>query len=117
MSEPRVDAAHQGDIDYIAVERSPQFQALKKAQRSFVFPLAVAFLLWYFAYVLLSSFATDFMAQRVWGDVTLGLLLGLGQFVSTFVITMAYVSYANRRLDPRSAALRAELEKSAGGAA
>ena len=42
------------------------------------------------------------MAQRVWGDITVGLLLGLGQFVTTFAITMAYVSFANRKLDPKS---------------
>ena len=42
--------------------------------------------------------------------VTIGLLLGLAQFVTTFAITMIYVSYANRRLDPLSAELRATLE-------
>jgi uncharacterized membrane protein (DUF485 family) len=115
MSDPRVDTARSDGIDYIAVEQSPPFQELKRRQRSFVFPLAIVFLIWYFVYVLLSSFATEFMSQRVWGDVTVGLLLGLGQFVSTFVITMAYVSYANRRLDPRAAALRAELEDASGG--
>ena len=115
MSDPRVDTAPSDGIDYIAVEQSPPFQELKRRQRSFVFPLAIVFLIWYFVYVLLSSFATEFMSQRVWGDVTVGLLLGLGQFVSTFVITMAYVSYANRRLDPRAAAIRAELEDAAEG--
>lgn len=99
-----------GGIDYVAVENSPPFQELKRRHRSFVWPLTVAFLLWYFAYVLLSSFATEFMATKVFGDVTIGLLLGLGQFVTTFAITMGYVAYANRRLDPISAEIRADLE-------
>ncbi|SDG96846.1 DUF485 domain-containing protein [Microbacterium pygmaeum] len=111
MSDPRTDTAPPGGIDYIAVEESAPFQTLKRTQRSFVFPLSIAFLVWYFAYVLLSSFAPEFMAQRVWGDITIGLLLGLGQFVTTFVITMTYVSFANRKLDPQSAQIRAELEK------
>jgi uncharacterized membrane protein (DUF485 family) len=110
MSDPRTADAPKGAIDYIEVERSPQFQDLKRRHRGFVFPFAVAFLLWYFAYVLLSSFATEFMAQRVWGDITVGLLLGLGQFVTTFAITMIYVSFANRVLDPRAERIRAELE-------
>jgi uncharacterized membrane protein (DUF485 family) len=109
MSDPRVDPTPGTGVDYIAVEQSPAFRDLKRRHRSFVFPFAVAFLLWYFAYVLLSSFATEFMSQRVWGDITVGLLLGLGQFVTTFAITMAYVSFANRVLDPRAEALRAEL--------
>jgi uncharacterized membrane protein (DUF485 family) len=100
-----------GGIDYVAVEESAPFQELKRTQRSFVFPLAIAFLLWYFVYVLLSSFATEFMSQRVWGDITVGLLFGLGQFVTTFAITMAYVAFANRKLDPRAEAIRTELEQ------
>ncbi|MFJ6652913.1 DUF485 domain-containing protein [Microbacterium sp. NPDC091313] len=115
MSDPRTDAAP-GGIDYIEVEESSPFRELKRRQRSFVFPLAVAFLLWYFVYVLLSSFAPAFMGQRVWGDITVGLLFGLGQFVTTFVITMAYVSYANRRMDPLAEELRDELETRDGGA-
>lgn len=103
-------------IDYIAVEESPRFLTLKRTQRSFIFPLAAFFLIWYFAYVLLAAFATDFMAQRVWGDITIGLLLGLGQFVTTFAITMAYVSFANRKLDPLSTEIREDLEKAQGHA-
>ena len=56
------------------------------------------------------------MAIRVWGDVTVGLLLGLGQFVTTFVITMVYVSFANRKLDPIAADIRSDLEKQEAGA-
>ena len=68
------------------------------------------FLLWYFAYVLLGAFAHDFMAIKVWGNVNVGLLIGLGQFVTTFVITFIYVRFANRELDPRAEAIRSELE-------
>ncbi|WP_100811606.1 DUF485 domain-containing protein [Microbacterium sp. BR1] len=111
MSDPKTETVPPGGIDYIAVEESAPFQELKRTQRSFVFPLAVAFLVWYFVYVLLSSFATDFMGTRVWGDVTVGLIFGLGQFVTTFAITMTYVAFANRKLDPKAAAIRDALEK------
>ncbi|MFT4259222.1 DUF485 domain-containing protein [Microbacterium sp.] len=98
-------------IDYIAVEESERFRTLKRTQRSFIFPLAAFFLIWYFIYVVFAAFAHDFMAQRVWGDITIGLLFGLGQFVTTFVITMWYVSFANRKLDPIATEIREELEK------
>ena len=110
MTDSSTETVPPGGVDYIAEERAPQFLELKRKHRSFVFPLSVAFLVWYFAFVLLSSFAPDFMAQKVWGLVTLGLLLGLGQFVTTFAITMWYVSYANRHLDPLSARIRDDLE-------
>ena len=96
-------------IDYPAEEASAAFQTLKKRHRAFVFPLAIAFFVWYFTYVLLAAYAHDFMSQPVWGDINVGLLFGLAQFVSTFAITMAYVSYANRRLDPIAEQIRADL--------
>jgi len=96
--------------DYQEVAESPDFRELQSRHRRFVFPLAVLFLVWYFVYVLLAAYAHDFMATPVFGSVNVGLLLGLGQFVTTFVITMAYVRYANRRLDPLAEKLRAELE-------
>jgi uncharacterized membrane protein (DUF485 family) len=100
--------------DYLSVQASPEFQELRKRLRRFVFPMSALFLIWYFAYVLLGAFAHDFMATKVWGDINVGLLIGLGQFVSTFVITGIYARYANRELDPRAEAIRATLE---GGAA
>ena len=96
--------------DYLAVQASPEFQDLRNRLRRFVFPMSALFLVWYFAYVLLSVFATDFMATKVWGNINVGLLIGLGQFVSTFVITGIYVRFANSELDPRAETIRHELE-------
>ena len=72
--------------------------------------MAVAFLVWYFAYVLLADYAHEFMSTPVIGNVNVGLLLGLGQFVTTFAITTWYVSWANRKLDPLAEEIRADLD-------
>ena len=74
------------------IQDSPEFQELRSRLRRFVFPMSAVFLLWYFAYVMLGAFAHDFMAIKVWGDINVGLLIGLGQFVSTFIITAIYVA-------------------------
>jgi uncharacterized membrane protein (DUF485 family) len=95
--------------DYQEVAESEDFRGLQRRHRRFVFPLAIVFLVWYFVYVLLAAYAHDFMATPVFGSVNVGLLLGLGQFVTTFAITMAYVAYANRKLDPTAEQIRAEL--------
>lgn len=102
------DAA--ASVDFVKVQSTEQFQELRKRHRSFVFPMAVAFLLWYFAYVLLADYAVDFMSTKVWGNINVGLILGLLQFISTFAITSWYVSYSNRRLDPIAADIRNEIE-------
>jgi uncharacterized membrane protein (DUF485 family) len=99
---------------YVTMQASPEFQDLRSRLRRFAFPMSALFLIWYFAYVLLGAFAHDFMAIKVWGNINVGLVIGLGQFVSTFVITGIYVRFATRELDPRAEAIRAELE---GGAA
>ncbi|GAB2458825.1 DUF485 domain-containing protein [Xylanimonas ulmi] len=96
---------------YQQVERSAEFQDLRSRFRRFVFPMTALFLVWYFAYVLLASYAHDLMSTRIAGSaITVGLLLGLGQFVTTFVITMLYARWANNTLDPRAEALRAHVE-------
>ena len=61
-------------------------------------------------HVLLAAFAPRFMAIRVVGNVNVGLIFGLLQFVSTFVITTLYVQFANRHLDPVSSRLREQVE-------
>ena len=98
-------------IDYVAYEKTPQFIKLKKQRRGVVLPLAAFFFIWYFAFVLVAAYLPEVMAIPVFGKFNLGLVLGLGQFVTTFAITMWYVSYSNRRLDPLGAELRAELEE------
>ena len=97
-------------VDFEQVQSTERFQELRKRHRSFVFPMAVAFLLWYFAYVLLADYAVGFMSTKVWGNINVGLILGLLQFITTFSITGWYVSYSNRRLDPIAAEIRNEIE-------
>ena len=101
-------------IDFVAVENSEKFRHLKRQHRSFVFPMAIVFLVWYFAYVLLAGYAAEFMSTPVWGNINIGLLLGLGQFVSTFAITAWYVWYANHKIDPHANEIRHDLESNQG---
>lgn len=104
-----------GKVDYEAFEQGHDFQQLKYRFRRFVFPWSVAFMLWFFAYVLMSTYAKDFMSQPVFGLINVGLIFGLLQFVTTFGITMLYVRFANKVLDPMTVNLREQLEAEAGG--
>lgn len=90
---------------YREVADSPEFAALRRTFRRFVFPMSALFLAWYLLYVLLSIHATDFMGTKVVGNIHLGLVIGLLQFVSTFVITTVYARWADRRFDPAAAEL------------
>jgi uncharacterized membrane protein (DUF485 family) len=93
--------------DYRAIQASPEFVSLRRRFRGFVFPMSFAFFAWYMTYVLLAAYAHDFMSRKVFGQVNVAILLGLGQFASTALVTWLYLRYARRRLDPQVAALRA----------
>lgn len=97
-------------VDYEAFRSRSEFQALRRRFRRFVFPIAIMFMLWFLGFVIVAAFAHEAMAVPLLG-MNVGLWLGLAQFVTTFAITMGYVRFANRRLDPLTAALRAELEE------
>ncbi|WP_286928292.1 MULTISPECIES: DUF485 domain-containing protein [Aeromicrobium] len=114
MSNPTESDSAPGPTDresaYIAVLASPEFQELKRKHRNWVIPATAAALVFYFIYVFASTYAVDFMSQKVFGNINVGLIFGLLQFVATFAVTMAYVRYADRELDPRSSKIRAEME-------
>ncbi|MDJ0317781.1 MULTISPECIES: DUF485 domain-containing protein [Arthrobacter] len=103
-------ASTEGPVDFVGEQSSQEFQKLRKTHRNFVFPVAIGFLVWYFAYVLLAAYAHDFMSIKVWENINVGLVLGSLQFVTTFGITTWYVTYANRKLDPQAAVIRTRLE-------
>ena len=51
------------------------------------------------------------MSTRVFGNVNIGLIFGLLQFVTTFGITIIYVRWANQKFDPSADAIRERMEE------
>ena len=96
--------------DWEEIQSSPEFQVLRHRLRTFVFPMTGLFLAWYLLYVLLASYAPAFMAIKLFGNINVGLVFGLLQFVSTFAITFLYVRFADRKLDPLATQLRNDIE-------
>lgn len=97
---------------YEQIQVTDEFLELRRRLRRFVFPMSALFLAWYLLYVLLATFASGFMATRLPADsnFTVGLYVGLLQFVTTFAITTLYVRWANNHLDPAAERLRIEIE-------
>lgn len=101
---------HQGSIDYGDVENDPQFFATRRRQRAFVCCATTVFVLWFATYVLMSTFAREFMATPIVGNINIGILMGFGQFASTFAITGLYIWFTNRSITPAVEALRQRWE-------
>ncbi len=110
MSSTETERGDNVASSYVEVQQSAEFVDLRRRFRRFVFPMTALFLAWYFLYVLLAAFAPSFMAIKLFGNINVGLVLGLGQFVSTFVITILYVRWADREFDPTAERLRGQIE-------
>ncbi|MCM2578833.1 DUF485 domain-containing protein [Streptomyces meridianus] len=91
---------------YLEVHRSPAFREVRRRYRRFVLPATVLFLGWYFAYVITSTTAPEFMARPVAGGLNIAFLAGLGQFATTFLLTWAYARHARLRRDRAAMELR-----------
>ena len=92
---------HRPEIDWEAVERSPEFRELTKRKRSFVVPATAFFMAWYFGFVILAGYAPDFMGREFLTDgFTVGYALALSQFVMTWALGAWYLRKADREFDP-----------------
>jgi len=99
------------NVAWEEVHESEDFQELRGRLRRFIFPVTALFLAWYLLYVVVADYAHEFMSTKLFGNITVGLVFGLLQFASTFVITWLYMRYANRRLDPIAEKIRADVER------
>ncbi|MFG2881635.1 DUF485 domain-containing protein [Streptomyces sp. NPDC048297] len=96
---------------YVEVQRSEAFQEVRGRYRKFVVPAVVVFLLWYVGYVVAATAAPGFMARSVVGAVNVGMVAGLGQFLSTFLLTWAYARHARLRRDRAALELRWDTQE------
>ncbi|MFJ1968944.1 DUF485 domain-containing protein [Streptomyces sp. NPDC087903] len=96
---------------YLEVQRSAAFQEVRSRYRRFVVPAVAGFLIWYLAYVVTATTAPGLMARPVAGAVNVAMLAGLGQFLSTFLLTWAYARHARLRRDRAALEVRWETQE------
>jgi uncharacterized membrane protein (DUF485 family) len=100
MAEPATESAPSGDIDWEAIEESPEFQELVRKRRAFVLPGTIFFLAWYMGFILLTAYAESFMSERVYEGLTVGYCLALTQFLMVLVLGLLYLRRAENVFDP-----------------
>jgi uncharacterized membrane protein (DUF485 family) len=101
MTDPgSAERPGQSNIDWVAVERSPEFRELVKARRRFVLPATIFFLTWYLGFIVLAAEAPGFMGESIYQGFTVGYALALTQFVMTWALGWLYLRRADREFDP-----------------
>ncbi|MBV7695197.1 DUF485 domain-containing protein [Streptomyces sp. TRM70350] len=96
--------------EFVEVQKSAEFGELRRSYRSFAFPLTVGFIAWYLLYVLLSNYAGGFMGTKLFGNINVAFVLGIAQFVTTFLIAWWYARHAAAKLDPKAEAIKSQME-------
>ncbi|MET8570958.1 DUF485 domain-containing protein [Streptomyces sp. NPDC004783] len=96
--------------EFSEVQQSAEFAELRRSFRSFAFPLTIAFVAWYLLYVLLSNYAGGFMGTKLFGNINVAFVLGIAQFVTTFLIAWWYSRHAAAKLDPKAEAIKSRME-------
>ena len=89
MNDKQRDALLQ-DADFVALARQKGRVSLG---------LTLLTLAAYFGFMVLLAFGRDVLAQRVAGDINLGIPLGIGVIVLCWVLTGVYVLWANSKYD------------------
>jgi uncharacterized membrane protein (DUF485 family) len=103
MAEPTTQRDPEREIDWRAIEASPEFQELVRKRKSFVLPGTIFFLAWYMAFILLTAYAADFMSERVYEGLTVGYCLALTQFLMVLVLGIMYLRRSAKVFDPLAA--------------
>ncbi|MEE1751641.1 DUF485 domain-containing protein [Streptomyces sp. SP18CS02] len=91
---------------YREVQRSAAFQEVRGRYLRFVVPAGLAFFVWYLAYVVAATTAPGLMSRPVAGAVNVAMVAGLGQFLTTFLLTWAYARHARLHRDRAALDLR-----------
>ncbi|MFJ8595068.1 DUF485 domain-containing protein [Streptomyces sp. NPDC093598] len=96
---------------YLEVQRSAAFQEVRRRYRRFVVPAFAAFFAWYVGYIVAATTAPELMARPVAGALNVAMVAGLGQFLSTFLLTWAYARHARLRRDRAALELRWDTQE------
>ncbi|WP_200956457.1 DUF485 domain-containing protein [Nocardioides sp. Soil777] len=114
MTSETHEQAARHDPVYDRLHESSEFTELRRRYRGFVIPATAAFLAWYLLYVVMSNWAGDFMAIKVFGNINVALIFGLLQFVTTFGLAWMYSRFSNAKLDPLARNLEQAYRDQAG---
>ncbi|MFF0015627.1 DUF485 domain-containing protein [Streptomyces sp. NPDC005374] len=88
------------------MSRDPAYQSLRRAHRRFGVRATGVAVGGFLLYVLLSSFLPGLMNTSLSGHLTIGLALGLGQFVLMGVIVWRYLVHMRTHVTPVVRGLR-----------
>ncbi len=92
------------------VLNSSRFRKLVKNRWKVSLIMTVIILSAYFGFILTIAFNKEFLAQKIASHLTLGLPVGIGIILFAWILTGAYVWWANNHYDQQVEELKNELK-------
>lgn len=108
------ESAHAKGVTAHELLSSSEFKALVRTRWRVSGVLTVVLFAGYYGFILLVAINRGLLATRVGQSTTLGIVLGVAVLVGAWLLTAAYVVWANREFDPEVRRLRARLRGQAG---
>jgi uncharacterized membrane protein (DUF485 family) len=81
------------NIDYTAIAQSDKFKKLLKAKKSFIVPMCIFFLIFYYTLPIITS-NSKILNTPAFGSITWAWVYAFGQFIMTWALCMIYNSKA-----------------------
>jgi uncharacterized membrane protein (DUF485 family) len=89
---------------------SPEFHRLVAHRWRVSLLLTALLFVLYYGYILLIATNRQLVSRPVSGSTTAGILIAAAVIAGAWVLTAAYVVWANRQYDPAAARLRSRIE-------
>jgi uncharacterized membrane protein (DUF485 family) len=87
-------------LDWLAIERSPEFKELVATRRRIITPLTVIWLVVSMSYLILAAFAPGVMGWQVTDGLPFAWLAAISQVILTWAVTWTYLRKADSVLEP-----------------
>lgn len=113
MADSKEAAAQ--NVDWEAIERTPDFQELVNGRRRFAWTYGTIGVGLGALYVVLAGVAPDLMGTQLFGSMSLGFAGGVGLILVTWVITFAYMLRSDRVWGPLEERIREQAREDAPG--
>ena len=94
-----------------SVLESPEFHRMVRRRWQVSLLLTGLLFVLYYGYIILIATNRQFVSRPVQGSTTAGILIAAAVIVGAWVLTAAYVVWANRVHDPAVATLRSRAER------
>lgn len=94
------------------VKNSPSYKELVAKRTSFSLKLVAIMLIMYYAFILVIAFDKKLLSASLSGGVTtVGIPVGIGIIVASFILTGIYTKRANSEFDELSEKVKEEVRK------